>query len=223
MFHHNLHPEELLKHGAQLLDIPVSQDKLNLLVQYCLELDKWNRKINLIAKDTSIPASLEKHFLDSLTLLPVIQKYSPPEPTLLDIGTGAGFPGLVLKTIFPKLDVTLVEPRQKRSIFLRHIIRMLYLHRIQVKTGRIEDLNLHTAVQKYSFITSRALTEPAQFLHLINTLLAPETIIILMQSRTDLDQWFTAELQEQFTLLDHISFCLPFSKSKRQLILLRLR
>ena len=91
---------------------------------------------------------VEKHFLDSLTLLPVIRQYGldnemNSHASLLDVGTGAGFPGLVLAAALPELDVTLVEPRQKRVFFLCHIIRTLGLTNVQ--TIRADAATLDTA------------------------------------------------------------------------------
>ena len=215
--------EKLLYEGARLLGIPIEHQKLELLFQYYLELHKWNRKINLVARNTPIDISLEKHFLDSLTLVPLIKQYASPHPSLLDVGSGAGFPGLVLKTVYPELETILVEPRQKRSIFLRHIIRTLDLKKVEVKTMRIEDRSCLDPESSFSFVTSRALAEPAKFLAMITPLLKPETIVIFMQGQMDINQWFTARVKEQFTLLEHLELTLPFSKSRRQLVLIKLR
>ncbi len=214
--------KEILSEGIKLLKLSVDQTLLDVLFQYCLELDKWNKKFNLISKNTPLESSLEKHFLDSLTLLPIIDKYSRTNTSLLDIGTGAGFPGLVLKAVRPQLEVTLVEPRLKRCTFLRHIIRTLQLPKIKVKNCRLEELQDADKEKSYSFITSRALTDPTKFLPMISPFLSPDTVIILMQSQADPDQWYKNNIQKQFRILDHISLNLPFSQGHRQLFSLQL-
>ena len=77
---------------------------------------------------------IESHFLDSLTMLPLVKDCPPPG--LMDVGSGAGFPGLALKIVCPDLLVTLVEPRQKRTSFLRNVIRILGLEKIVVLETR---------------------------------------------------------------------------------------
>ncbi|MCK5515866.1 MAG: class I SAM-dependent methyltransferase, partial [Desulfobulbaceae bacterium] len=110
---------KLLIRGLNQLGVNLDDKAIDQVLLYCQELLKWNKRINLIARNTQPAEVIEKHFLDSLTLLPVIKQYSGANPTLLDIGTGAGFPGLVLAAVMPELQVTLVEPRQKRVSFLR--------------------------------------------------------------------------------------------------------
>lgn len=212
---------DILRSGSRSLNLSIPEEHLRHLYQYCLELDKWNRKFNLIAKGTPIDISLEKHFLDSLTLLPIIKTSSTDNPSLLDIGTGAGFPGLALKTVCPELDITLVEPRLKRCTFLRHIIRTLELKKIVVRNCRIEELPQPTETSAFSFITSRAMTDPIQFIPLVKRFMAAESILILMQSRTEVESWLTGELKDRFQLLDQLFFTLPFSNSQRQLVLLK--
>ena len=99
--------DHLLRTGLGQLGIRVTETALGGLVRYCLDLEKWNRRVNLVARNTSLADIVEKHFLDSLTLLPLIQKYGLEQGNdsgenfginLLDVGTGAGFPGLVLAT-----------------------------------------------------------------------------------------------------------------------------
>ena len=102
--------EKILTDGLAQMKITVQGHAISSLAVYCRELLKWSTKINLVGK---APANvlLENHFLDSLALLPLIMEYAPTGP-LLDVGTGAGFPGLVLKAVCPEVSVTLIEPRQ---------------------------------------------------------------------------------------------------------------
>ena len=113
--------KDILQEGLGAMAITLDGQAQERLLTYCGELLRWSARINLVAK-APLRETIETHFLDSLTLLRVLP---PPERTqqpLLDIGTGAGFPGLALKAARPEIPVILVEPRQKRVSFLRHVI-----------------------------------------------------------------------------------------------------
>ena len=102
-------------------------------------LADWNGRMNL----TSVIDYAEvqvKHFLDSLTLLPALGGDLPPGGKVVDVGAGAGFPGLPLKLACPDLMLTLVESTGKKANFLRHLIETLALEGVDVHTGRAEDL-----------------------------------------------------------------------------------
>ena len=147
-----------------------------LVLAYLAELLKWRRKVNLIARDTPEPQVVENHFLDSLSLLPLIQGH---RAHLLDVGTGAGFPGLVLACVRPDIRFTLVEPRQKRVSFLRHVVRTLGLDNTEVVADRIEP-HLQEWRGRFTHITCRAVAEPGLFLPLIRDLVDPQVRVLLM-------------------------------------------
>ena len=122
-------------------------------LRYRQELLDWNTRINLTAI-TDPEEVLLKHFLDSLSLLIV---YDRPGARLLDIGTGAGFPGLPLKIARPQWQVTLLEATGKKVTFLRHVIETLQLKNVVAVHGRAEEL-AHNAEYRASFdvVTARA-------------------------------------------------------------------
>jgi 16S rRNA (guanine527-N7)-methyltransferase len=124
-------------------------------LRYRQELLDWNTHINLTSI-TDPEEVLLKHFLDSLSLLAV---YDRPEARLLDIGSGAGFPGLPLKIARPQWRVTLLEATGKKVAFLRHIIETLHLENISVMQGRAEEL-AHQQAYRASFdvVTARAVS-----------------------------------------------------------------
>ena len=128
---------DLLADGAQRLGLKLSQEQLARFELYYRELTEWNRRVNL----TAIVAYDEmqvKHFLDSLTLAPVLP--SQASLRLLDVGTGAGLPGLPLKILYPGMRLTLVDSVAKKTAFLRHLVARLGLDAVEVMTGRAEDL-----------------------------------------------------------------------------------
>ena len=152
-----------LGRGLSALDVELDRAAYEPLEIYFRELKKWNKKINLIAKATSESEIVEKHFIDSLTLLPFLQK---DDAHLLDIGTGGGFPGLICKAALGSLGLTLVEPRLKRVSFLRHIIRTLGLNNVEVLANRLED-NPGLNISSFTHITCRAVTEIGPFLEMV--------------------------------------------------------
>jgi 16S rRNA (guanine527-N7)-methyltransferase len=120
---------------------------------YRRELLDWNTRVNLTAI-TDPEEVLLKHFLDSLSLLLV---YDKPQTRMLDIGSGAGFPGLALKIVRPQWQVTLLEATNKKVVFLRHMIEVLGLQDIEVVHGRAEECG-HNREYRGSFalVTARA-------------------------------------------------------------------
>jgi 16S rRNA (guanine527-N7)-methyltransferase len=217
--------------GLDRLDIRLEDDRIDNILLYCRELRKWNKRINLIARHTSAADIMEKHFLDSLTLLPIIEEYGMQEHggsgfTLLDVGTGAGFPGLVLAAVMPELHVTLAEPRQKRVAFLRHIIRTLQLTNVQVADRRIESgQGREEPKDEFTFITSRAVAAVDSFLPMIECVATHETLVIMMGAGDDrLDdqrKWIDSEQGAGWQFVENKQVSLPFSHHPRVLSMVR--
>ncbi len=191
---------------------------INKLTSYFLELKKWSRKVNLIAKGTGDVEILEKHFLDSLTLLPALTGH---KPQLLDIGTGAGFPGLVCKAAMPELTVTLVEPRFKRVSFLRHIIRTLQLENITVLECRAEDEAKLPTESGFTHITSRAVSEIKLFLAMCDRFAVTGSKVICMKGpkwKEELDSFDASNSDKVFRFVSTTEYILPESKSIRNVM-----
>jgi 16S rRNA (guanine527-N7)-methyltransferase len=210
--------ERLLRRGLQLLDLPLADEQVAALVRYCLELEKWNRKVNLIAKNTPLPDIIDKHFLDSLTLVPVLDRLLPEGGTLLDVGSGAGFPGLAVKIARPPWEVTLLEPRERRVAFLRHIIRTLQLARIRVEPSRIEEGLL---AGDYRIITGRAVADVSSFLAMVEALVTPETYVVCMQGEGGRQELGEGDRIGVFTCAGVEASRLPFSGVQRYFLLFR--
>lgn len=208
---------KLFCQGSDLLSLDLSEAVIDKLILYLTELEKWNHKINLIGK-ASEKEVIERHFLDSLLLLPLLEKCQ--ELKLLDVGSGAGFPGLVLKAACPELKVTLVEPRQKRVSFLRHIIRSLGLDRVEIIDSRLEVKQKQTD-NTFPIITSRALSSIAAFLDLIAHYSCPGSMVICMKgpkAGEEIAQWKEHDPDSPFTLKDSRQYQLPFSGATRNLV-----
>ncbi len=165
----------MIKEGADTLGLNLGQDAIDALDRYVEELHRWSRKINLVGKKQSLSQLVENHFLDSLLLLPSLKKAE----SLVDIGTGAGFPGLVCKTALQGLHLHLVEPRLKRVSFLRHMIRLLQLTDVEVHAVRAEQLVGENLCP--SHITSRAVAEIGDLLTLADGIAVEGTTLLFMK------------------------------------------
>lgn len=214
--------ETILREGLARLQFPLDDNAVAGLCRYQAELAKWSQKMNLIAK-APLAEVMETHFLDSLTLLPVLDALPAAGP-LLDIGSGAGFPGLALKIARPGLAVTLVEPRQKRVSFLRHVIRTLGLTGIEVIEERIEpgQITLRGEARSFPIITSRAFTAIAGFLDCCAALSTPGGAVICMKGRRapeEIAEWQSLAPQSPYTLTNTFETALPFSGIPRRLLL----
>jgi len=169
---------ERLRQGLTALAIDIDMAGLDRLYRYFLELKKYSIKVNLIAKGSTDEQIIENHFLDSLTLAPLLTGKSVH---LLDVGTGGGFPGLVLKSAFPEMAITLVEPRLKRVSFLKHVARTLQLPDVTVLACRVEDERALPSDAQYTHITSRAVTDIGGFLAMTARFSAPCLKVICMK------------------------------------------
>ncbi len=120
MFHveHSGAVAHWIRVGAAQLDIPLKEAQISQLVLYARELEKWNKKVNLTAARNDRELVV-KHFLDSMFCGQALDLTRSVQ--LLDVGSGAGFPGLPLKILNQDLEVWLLEPNQKKTAFLRHI------------------------------------------------------------------------------------------------------
>jgi 16S rRNA (guanine527-N7)-methyltransferase len=138
--------EEILRRRAPVLGIVLEGDRVEPLSRYLSELDHWRRRVNLTGNLSA--EELSDHTLESLVASGLIAHGEQ----VVDIGSGAGFPGLPLAVFRPDLIVSLVEPRAKRTAFLRHVARTLGQANVTVIEARIEDVGGQT----FGFATTRA-------------------------------------------------------------------
>ena len=195
------------------LNIEVTEEKLNKLNRYYELLVEWNEKINLTAITEKNDVYL-KHFYDSLTIAKIVDlsKIS----TFADIGTGAGFPGLIIKIFFPDIHITLIDSLNKRTDFLKLVIADLKLENIEVITGRAEELGHR---EKYEVVTARAVAN----LHILLELLVPlsSKYVLLMKGEAKEELENTNNLYKELSikLIQKIEFQLPKENSKRTLLM----
>ena len=137
---------QLLAQSAPELGLSLDASQIEQFETYYRELADWNSRMNL----TSVIDYGEvqvKHFLDSLTLLPALGGPLCQEAKVIDVGAGAGCPGLPLKLVCPEIQLTLVESTAKKATFLRHMVDTLGLSGVEVVTGRAEELGHQTELR----------------------------------------------------------------------------
>lgn len=176
---------DVLIEGTSTFGIKLGQNQVSSLASYYFELDRWNQKINLTAiKDTKEIAV--KHFLDSLLYSQALEQRK--NASLLDVGSGAGFPGLPLKILAPELHVTLLEPNEKKTSFLRHIIGTLDLKNVSVVSMNLRDFSrVPEGHGRFSYIVTRAV-EAAQILPFSSVLLEEQgRVIVCLAKALDSD------------------------------------
>jgi len=162
--------KKIIQTGAKTLSIGVESQHIDLFVLYAKELIRWNRKMNLTAI-TDAEALAIKHFLDSIAPATLI----PPDASLLDIGSGAGFPGIPLKIVRPDLRVTLIDAVRKKVNFQKHVIRTLALENIGSHQSRAEEF---CAPKPFDVVITRALSSLKQFAALALPLLAENGVML---------------------------------------------
>ena len=150
---------ELLIEGAAILGLNLSDEQVNQLLRYKELLLEWNQKLNLTAI-TDHKEIITKHFLDCLTINQAIKIDNVK--SLVDIGTGAGFPGLVIKIAYPHIDITLVDSLNKRLNFLNEVIKDLKLEKVRCVHSRAEDLGKREEYREvFDMCASRAVANLA--------------------------------------------------------------
>lgn len=162
-------PKALIEAAAAEVGVPLAAAQLDQLATHFRLLLQWNRKINLTAvREPRRIAS--RHFGESLFLSTLI-----PEPAgiLVDVGSGAGFPGLALRVVWPRAECVLVESSQKKATFLREVIRQAGLSRARVECARAEELARGALAGACAMATMRAVAADSAMLECLAQLLAP--------------------------------------------------
>src|SRR5512136_913041 len=147
-----------LVHDAQaLFNVHITERQVTALLTYEKELLAWNSKFNLTAiRDAE--SIRTKHFLDSFSC--VLAWGAKPPHRLIDVGTGAGFPGLPLRILYPAMQLTLVESVGKKAMFCEHVVRLLDLDRVEVVKGRAEDVAcMPQHREQYDWAVARAVAD----------------------------------------------------------------
>ncbi len=205
------------KQELNRLGIDPTEEQMKQLALFYKILVKTNKKMNLtrIIKKEDVYL---KHFYDSLTLAKIYDLNQVS--TLLDIGSGAGFPGIVLKIFYPHLEITLIDALQKRVNYLNEVIEQLNLQNIKAYHIRAEDLI--TENKKFDVVTARAVAALPKLLEWAMPLVNLTGVFLAMKGNVEEETLSAQPILEKngYEIEKKVSFLLPNEQSKRNLLLI---
>ena len=210
---------DLMRDYGKEINIVFTEEQLNKFYKYMNMLIEWNEKINLTAIIEPKEIIL-KHFIDSLTIM----KYIQPNKSVIDIGTGAGFPGIPIKIMREDLNMTLLDSLNKRINFLNEVIKELELENIIAVHARIEEYAKNKQYrEKYDIATSRAVANLTTLSEYMLPMVSIEGTAICMKGSDVTDEIFKSKnsikiLGGKINKIEE--FTLPKSDNKRNLIII---
>ena len=209
-----MNKEEFIK-SLKDLGIELTDEQVIKLNKFYNLLIEWNEKINL-TRITEEQEVYLQHFYDSLTIAKVVDLST--KETLCDVGTGAGFPGIVLKIVYPNLKITLVDSLLKRVNYLNTIIKDLELENIHAIHSRGEDFK-----EKFDIVTARAVANIEKLLGFTMHLVNKEGMFIAMKG--NIDEEMTPEVinkvNKKYQITEIKKFLLPKENSNRSLVVIK--
>lgn len=199
------------------LEIELTEEQLKLLNQFYHLLINWNEKINL-TRITEEKDVYLKHFYDSLTIVKVVDLNK--KETLCDVGTGAGFPGIVLKIAFPHLKITLLDSLNKRVIYLNEIIKELNLENIKAIHTRGEDYK-----ETFDVVTARAVANIEKLVTYTMHLVKKKGVFVAMKGNVEeeLTNNIQKKIEKKYKIKNIEKFLLPKESSMRSLVVIERR
>lgn len=198
------------------INIEITQEQLSKLNRYYEMIVETNKYMNLTAILEKEDVYL-KHFYDSLTINKIVDLNNIE--TLCDIGTGAGFPGIVIKICFPQLKITLVDSLNKRLEFLRKVVEELNLNNIEIIHARIEEYGIKNR-EKFDLVTARAVAPLNILLEYAIPLVKKDSYFIAMKSyvENEIKDSSNALIKLDSKIVEIQEFSLPIEHSKRTIV-----
>lgn len=199
---------QVLERGAAALHVEIADEQIAVLERYLDLLEKWNRVYNLTAIRERA-RMVTHHLLDSLSVLPHLRG-----PNVLDVGSGAGLPGIPVAIARPALRVTLLEANQKKSAFLTQAVGELRLANVTVVTERVESWRTEV---RFDTIVSRAFADLGEFVSASGRLLAPQGVIAAMKGVHPFEE--IERLPQGVRVLEVVRLAVPGLDAERHLVL----
>jgi 16S rRNA (guanine527-N7)-methyltransferase len=214
--------EENIRHillaEAEEIGIRLEPEAVERFVAYQRELLVWNRRINLVS-ERSAREIVSRHFLDSLTAVPVM---TSPDGLLIDLGSGSGFPGIPLAIALPKLQVVLVESSRKKTSFLTHLIRSLGLGQVSVIRERVEALfGQKACAETFDTVISRAAFKLPELIRMASFFLKPGGTLIAMKGEIPEEEMAQADADLKaagMAFYASVDILKPVTKTTRKII-----
>jgi 16S rRNA (guanine527-N7)-methyltransferase len=205
----------LLKKGADSMSVLLTEQQAQLLTNYVIEFDKWNKAYNLSAV-RDLRQMVFRHLLDSLSVVPFLKRTTHSMMNIMDVGTGGGLPGIPLAIMFPDKQFTLLDSNGKKTRFLFHIKTLLQLDNVAIEHYRVENFKPD---KKADAIISRAFASLQDMTESCAHLLKDEGIFMAMKGLYPTEE--LAVIAAKVTLIESIKLQVANTDGERHLIILR--
>jgi 16S rRNA (guanine527-N7)-methyltransferase len=208
-------PADIISQGARSLGIELTPDAVSKMMRHMGLLLEWGKKVNLTALREPLHMAV-LHFLDSVTVFKVLPRGL--RLSVMDVGTGAGFPGLILKIVEESFDVTLLDRDPKKIVFLKYVANALDLHGIRFLNTPLQRITENPDPPTFDLLVSRAFASDPALLDSLHILLRPRGMLVRMAGPASLKEAFRFS---NFECVNHWEGNLPFSSSFRLVTLYR--
>lgn len=202
-----------LSQGLAAMHIELSLAQQNKLLDFVWLLAKWNKAYNLTAV-RDVEQMITLHILDSLCVLPYLEGVT----SVLDVGTGAGLPGIPLAIARSDISFKLLDSQQKKINFVQHVITSLQLPNVTATHQRIESLQVSSPLD---MVVSRAFASLDEFVKLVANVCTDQTKIVAMKARRDVVMQEAKSLPNEFKLVNIETVTVPEINAERCLVFLQ--
>lgn len=196
--------------GVAAMGVVLAAETQGRLLDYLALVQKWNQVYNLTAV-REMPKMVSHHLLDCLAVLPHVAAR-----TILDVGSGAGLPGIPLALALPQTQITLLDSSHKKAAFLKQAVIELQLHNATVTCQRVETWRSH---QQYELVISRAFSDLAEYLALAGRLCMKDGVIAAMKGVYPYEE--LGRLPREFKLRRVVPLKVPGLRAERHLVLIQ--
>lgn len=193
---------------AKSIGLKIDKRGLEKFNTYQKELSRWNKKINLISRKSDSPQHIYRHILDSILIFNAIQV--PLGARVLDLGSGAGFPGIPIKILRDDIFLTFIESKKKKAFFLENMIKTVKLKNSKIVCARAEDLiESSNFLGKYNLVTAKAMGKLMQVIPVIFPFLKTSGLFVAYKGRTSKDEIKELATRRDFEILDELRIEVP--------------